>query len=259
MLVTTITKKETIRVIKRIRTALLETYSSENSRLLSYFKQRPLPVDELPSVGLFDHLLELVKLTRQEYDGMGFDEQVEVCYRIEQVVSEDDKQRIGEDLVQQGNDSPSWAFLDLVTPTLLNPNTPLVHWSNSAWEVFVKGFQHGCWDVERLGLTTYYGNRGKSGPGYNFAFLADSGEAENRKRKYGKQAVLFRSSGVETEHCGDEEIQVIFWGPSITSMVGYLECDENDSDRVVLTMENRAGNHSFPSVEAATEFAFRHG
>ena len=81
-------------------------------------------------------------------------------------------------------------------------------------------------ELETLGLTTYHSFDKKSG-GYNFAFTLNDYERYGKNRsfgsyrgwKYGKEAVMFHASGVKTWHWGDEEPQVIFWGPSARDIV----------------------------------------
>lgn len=98
------------------------------------------------------------------------------------------------------------------------PEQWLVHFTDHAWKIVRDGFKYGSEEADRLGLTTW---RKKHGPGYNFAFELDDvkrystdNASYRRKQKYGQQAVIFRSPGNKIFHIGDNEPQVIFYGPS---------------------------------------------
>lgn len=99
--------------------------------------------------------------------------------------------------------------------------TWLVHFTNDPNSISEEGFTKGWEGIEGLAYTSYY-NRGNN-PGYNFAFRADNYrdiKTTARGGKYGKHAVLFLGSGVEATHYGDNEDQVIVWGPSVnTNMI----------------------------------------
>jgi hypothetical protein len=94
----------------------------------------------------------------------------------------------------------------------------LVHFTNDPWGIAHKGFIYGHEELEGLALTTWKTNESRhSYPGFNFALNPDSRDADfvARQGKYGKHAVIFWAAGVEAYHFGDEENQVIFWGPSV--------------------------------------------
>jgi ribosomal protein S18 acetylase RimI-like enzyme len=88
-------------------------------------------------------------------------------------------------------------------------NQWLVHKTDDPDGICEKGFTIGMHDLSRLGLTTWTNESGKQFGGYNFAFLPEDRGIES---KYGKDAVIFRASGVKVYHWGDEETQVIFRG-----------------------------------------------
>ena len=129
------------------------------------------------------------------------------------------KEREHQHMRNNAADMPSWAHFDLVHTPLLPRTTWLVHFTDEPDEVCTKGFKFGMADMETLGLTTAYTNKSykKSSGGYNFAFVADSRYARQAAsaKKYGKHAVLFQAAGVEVYHYGDEEAQIIFWGPAV--------------------------------------------
>jgi len=60
------------------------------------------------------------------------------------------------------------------------------------------GFTIGMSDMRKLGLTTYARNDGysKKYGGYNFAFSLDERDYKYAGNKYGKEAIVFRASGL---------------------------------------------------------------
>lgn len=97
----------------------------------------------------------------------------------------------------------------------------LIHFSEDAGEIAYKGFTKGTEDLECLALTN---GSSHSYEGYNFAFLAD--EVTNSEAEYycGRNsdnwgAVMFHANGIKVYHYGDEQHQVIFWGPSARDLV----------------------------------------
>lgn len=106
--------------------------------------------------------------------------------------------------------------LSLSNHKLIPRNTWLVHFTNDSDEIAYNGFERGYPYIERLSLTTRQDDRGEE-EGYNFAFFADSTDADfaASKGRYGSEAVLFLNSGVHTHHSGDREHQIIFWGPDV--------------------------------------------
>jgi len=159
------------------------------------------------------------------------------------------EQRVGRG--DMGADRPAYehmSFNRLVRPTWL------VHFTDDPYEIASDGFQYGWDSTEGLGLTTHFtDNARKRGPGYNFAFALGSRDARNAERgqhygdspKYGKHAVVFWGGGVEAYHYGDEEDQVIFWGPEVPpSRIFALWnggddgwCVRNAVDRVVFGVD----------------------
>lgn len=126
---------------------------------------------------------------------------------------------------------------------LIHRQTWLVHFSDAAHHIAYNGFTHGSYDARRLGLTTYYSHDSKESGGYNFAFEALSRDAIHaaESKKYGQHAVLFQNSGVKAWHNGDEENQIIFWGPDVNpSLIFELHNNHGDwevvgRDRVYFT------------------------
>ena len=92
----------------------------------------------------------------------------------------------------------------------------LIHFTSEAADIAENGFRFGFDSMQGLGLTTWYTDaKRKSGPGFNFAYPAESKKALEREDSYGSEAVIFWGGGVHGYHTGDEESQIIFWGPSI--------------------------------------------
>jgi hypothetical protein len=108
------------------------------------------------------------------------------------------------------------AHADLKNEAPLPPETWLIHWTNSTASIGKEGFTLGQTDPAAMGITG--GNEGLSyakGPGYNFAYLANSRDARKGNGVYGHEALLFQARGVHIYHYGDDEEQVVFWGPDV--------------------------------------------
>lgn len=86
----------------------------------------------------------------------------------------------------------------------------LIHGTNYASDIESGGFTRGVWDYATLSLTTQLVDSVKTG-GFNFAFYADK-FSESDVLAYGKEAVVFQASGIETWHHGDQQRQIIFLG-----------------------------------------------
>lgn len=96
-------------------------------------------------------------------------------------------------------------------------NEWLIHMTDNLIGVSHEGFSIGV-EIDELAYTPGRGTtKWKYGPGYNFAFTAD--EAKHAENTYGKYCVLFQASGVQIYHYGDEERQVIFYGPSARNLI----------------------------------------
>lgn len=111
---------------------------------------------------------------------------------------------------------PAWFFFS-GNPIIIK-NQWLIHFTNDADSIVSDGFIYGVYDIDLLGLTTHLSNIEKSSSGYNFAYDVNDYERYAFHRfnelKYGKEAVLFKCSGVKMWHEGDREPQVIFNGES---------------------------------------------
>ena len=106
-------------------------------------------------------------------------------------------------------------------------NEWLVHMTSSSNipGLYKEGFSYGV-DIDNLAYTPGIGTtKYKYGAGYDFAFEADDASvAENSQ--YGDCAVLFQASGIQIYHWGDQQYQVIFYGPSARNLIFLFQDDE---------------------------------
>ena len=146
-----------------------------------------------------------------------WDELEDLSDKLSKAMSEKDQEDFIYHLHQQDSaEAPSWAHMDLES-FVLPGNTWLVHFSDDADSIKQEGFTYGVDQMDKLGLTTYFGKSAKEHGGYNFAFLADSRDASSAANggKYGSDAVLFRATGLKVYHHGDQETQIIFYGKDV--------------------------------------------
>lgn len=112
-------------------------------------------------------------------------------------------------------DYPSWSFYD--SPTIIKKQW-LIHFTAeaNAHKIAQNGFEKGVMDIDKLGLTNYLSSFDKDSEGYNFAYTLSDAQRYAKTRggyKYGDTAIIFVASGIKLWHHGDEEPQVIFYGP----------------------------------------------
>jgi hypothetical protein len=133
---------------------------------------------------------------------------------------------------------PTWNYCEYRS---IVKNQWLIHFSDNAQNIYWdQKFNKGVYDYTRLGLTTHLPESEKEDGGYNFAYLLKDYMRYGRDRgrwKYGKQAVLFKASGIQVWHYGDSEPQVIFWGPSAFDIVLIKE-DVNTGDYYIKSNHN---------------------
>lgn len=120
---------------------------------------------------------------------------------------------------------PAWTYFD--SEVDLVKNQWLIHFTKDAQGIEASGFKYGVDDMTRVGLTLHLGEFEKKYGGYNFAFRLDRFERSKRKwsdeYKYGSEAVIFRASGIEAWHRGDQEYQVLFYGNTARNIVAIIE------------------------------------
>lgn len=123
----------------------------------------------------------------------------------------------------------------------------LIHFTDDPHSISRKGFLYGHDGFDGLSHTVFKRER-QMGSGYNFAFDLDSRYVRNGK-KYGEHCVVFWGTGIEVTHYGDEEQQVIIWGPSVSkdmifpiyysSYSGRWEVrDERDDERILFEADD---------------------
>jgi hypothetical protein len=90
-----------------------------------------------------------------------------------------------------------------------------IHFTSAAYNIAREGFSGGTPEIDDLAYTG--AGMQKHYAGYDFAFLIHDGNVNFNN--YGDEAVIFRASGVLARHYGDEQDQVIFWGPSVKEII----------------------------------------
>ena len=116
--------------------------------------------------------------------------------------------------------------LHMVRPRPLE-NAWLIHFTDNADSILENGFL-GTESPDPHDLYATFGSERSVG-GFNFAFLADSFETWvwGADDFYGSTALLFQANGVHTYHSGDEDEEVIFWGPDVDP-AKIIRIDNND-------------------------------
>lgn len=207
---------------------IYEAYSNENSSLLNYAKdwgnsQRNM--EELRY--LFRDWMQYEHPEVEDLDYMDDLDFSELKDRYGEYFPEFEKKLEG-GLYRNEPEiyASSSRSMDLRRHQLLPNDTWLIHFSDNASYIAQEGFTIGATDVSRLGITKSSDYEPEEN-GYNFAFLADGKEAPfvGRKGKYGRDAVMFRNTGVHVYHYGDEENQVIFYGPDVKEFVLIKKVD----------------------------------
>ena len=118
---------------------------------------------------------------------------------------------------------PSWMTMEF---NRIVKNEWCIHFCFDAYSIAREGFKWGTDDIGRLALTG--AGLKKPAEGYNFAFPI--GEHHIDRNTYGsispvtrergsQEAVIFQTSGVEVYHEGDEQNQVVFWGPNAKNFI----------------------------------------
>ena len=118
---------------------------------------------------------------------------------------------------------PSWCTMGF---NRVVKNEWCIHFGSDSESIAKEGFTGGTPDIERLAYT----NAGvqKSSAGYDFAFSINDRSVDYNG--YGDEAVIFRTSGVEIFHYGDNQNQVVFWGPNVKS---FIPIHQDNGDWVV--------------------------
>lgn len=204
--------------------SLYETYSNENSYFMRYMRSDKLDYSNIDVSDTYRDWLEdhypdeLAEYDPSEYfDGYEFNEKFPEIGNEFQNLFEKGKISIKENFGGYTKGSMS-----LDSKKYLPRTTWLLHFSDNARDIARNGFIYGADEMDRLALTTNFSDKTRfAHKGYNFAFTVPSRDASNAasEGKYGREAVMFMSSGVKTYHYGDEEHQVVFWGNSVKEFV----------------------------------------
>lgn len=151
----------------------------------------------------------------------GFDE--EAIERFVALLKEHGLSRAFEGYIQYNTnyeDLPTWMSCDYQGVV---KNEWCIHFTNDAESIARNGFTSGTDDVNRLGYTT---RSSKMSSGYDFAYPIDSPNVD--MGNYGDEAVLFQTSGVKVWHYGDQEEQVIFYGPYAKNFIPIVRDESNN-------------------------------
>lgn len=123
---------------------------------------------------------------------------------------------------------PAWTFFESVS---LVKNQWLIHFTEDAEGIASQGFKYGIDEYTRLGLTTWISDFEKKYGGYNFAYTINDFRryaGSGGRYKYGKEAVIFRASGIRAWHLGDSEFQTIFYGNTAKNIIPITTGDNSN-------------------------------
>ena len=214
------------------------SYNREVTHLRDYLNSGPDPWDYSVEVERF--LEEKGIEVGDDFEGYEWIEENEGSPNIIEF-----KEWLEENDVNSGWETDAPAYEAMRYNRFIEPQW-LIHWTNDAYSISREGFKYGHDDFRGLGHTTHKMNR-QEGSGYNFAFPL-SRWAKYGKGKYGNEFVVFWGTGIEVSHFGDEEHQVIIWGPSVSKDMifpvyngdgGDWEVrDERNDDRILFQGED---------------------
>lgn len=112
----------------------------------------------------------------------------------------------------EAEELPAWFTMSFIR---LVKNEWCIHFTSDAYNIAREGFTGGTPEIEYLAYTN--AGREKHSVGYDFAFLINDRSVDFNG--YGDEAVIFRASGVLLLRYGDEQRQVVFWGPSVKELI----------------------------------------
>lgn len=206
---------------------LFEVYSSDNQYLLKYLKDGKFDpyaswwavCDAIDNNEEWHEAMEEVLDKDFTEDDLN-EQEPDVFYDLPEDIQREIAAHVIDYLmVNDPAEAPTTAHVSLNQNRLMHRQSWLIHFTDDPDGIESHGFTKGVSDMDKLGLTTSFKNDSsyKSYGGYNFAFDASGRYAQNAaaRQKYGKHAVMFQNSGVRTWHHGDEEEQIIFWGPDV--------------------------------------------
>lgn len=127
---------------------------------------------------------------------------------------------------------PSWYFLE--KPAIIK-NQWLIHFTSSMPQMIQKqGFEGLIEDLRYLGITKIKNTHTKSKQGYGFSYLLSDYKNFAKSDleygfKYGRNAVLFKASGLRVWHKTDREWQVIFKGSTVKDIIPIIDVTGNET------------------------------
>ena len=136
-------------------------------------------------------------------------------------------------------DQPTWMNTDF---SRMVKNEWCIHFGNDAMNIANEGFTGGTDDINQLAYTN--AGQKKNSEGYDFAFIISDLSVDDNE--YGSEAVIFRTSGVEIYHWGDNQRQVIFWGPYAHDFIP-ISYSEEEGEWIVTGMNNQILKAGKPS------------
>lgn len=172
-----------------------------------------------------------------------------------------------EGALRQDDDGNSSLIFSLNNKGKLLPrNTWVGHFCSDAYAIASKGFLYGESDAYSLGLTKHKSEQSRHrAAGYNFGFELNEMHKNWQSysdTKYGNELVLFQTSGVSAFHYGDEEDQVIFWGPQVEWVVPIVpatiedEDHHSEDDYAVLATDGSYAFRTSSNVESSATYNF---
>jgi hypothetical protein len=199
--------------------------------LYRYFKWADEASDKDKAEDLMYHCPYFIKDYLEDKQGCyddEFDELIDELYSDDELVYEEDflqsvlneleRNNLFNEFINTANykvdaeELPAWMTMDFIR---IVKNEWCIHFTSDAYNIAREGFTGGTPDVEALAYTG--AGRQKPYAGYDFAFLINDNSVDFNN--YGNEAVIFRASGILALHYGDEQRQVVFWGPSVKDII----------------------------------------
>lgn len=217
---------------------LFEAMSNANLDLIGYFKERPVEIDneemaECWETFVSDYLSDanqqkLAAFIGETIDDIANDSGVyyELPSKAKRMFADWlESSNIARQIVYDDPQSaPAWMLIEPVTGKILPKNTYVVHFSDHVQDIKANGFKFGIPDINKIALTREHNIFGGvrrisyNQPGYNFGYQIDGSiDLDHRAGGYGDGVLLFQTSGMLIHHDGDQEQQVVFWGPSVNT------------------------------------------
>lgn len=192
-----------------------------NAPLVRYFQWAETASDEDKASDLVQHCYYYLKRYAAEVEGKYPEFIDDIDYDAIYDYDEDEIAKF-KDLLKQNNlcahfistmdsivdaeELPTWVHTSYIG---IVKNEWCIHFGSDSDSIARDGFTDGTDDLDGLAFTG--AGQLKGHEGYNFAYKLSERNVD--LSKYGEEAVIFRTSGVEILHYGDQERQVIFWGP----------------------------------------------